>query len=167
MLKALIKLPFKVALYPLKRALQAAGLVGREDGEGSPGARPAASPPPRPVASYEPPAEVSVPQGLEVQATSVLERVRGGAEVVLIDVRESGELRSSGMIEGALHIPLRDLPRRYSELQPESEIVLYCAAGMRSFDAAMFLRDKGFDRAHSLIGGLPGWTSGGGAIVPM
>ncbi len=166
MLKTLIKLPFKVALMPLKLVLQAAGVLSRDD-EGGRADRPASRPPPPSSGSYEPPEELEVPQDLEVQAGDVLAKVRDGAAVVLVDVREPGELASSGMIEGALHIPLRDLPRRYEELEPGAEVVLYCAAGMRSFDAAMFLRDKGFDRAHSLIGGLPGWTAGGGELVPM
>ncbi len=159
-LKALIKLPFKVALLPLKLVLKAAGVIKDEEAP-RPGAA-TVSP-----SSYEPPPARSAPQDLELPPKSVLERVQDGAELVFVDVRESGELAASGMIEGALHIPLRDLPRRYTELQTSSEVVLYCAAGMRSLDAAMFLRDKGFERAHSLIGGLPGWTSGGGALVPL
>jgi rhodanese-related sulfurtransferase len=160
-LKALIKLPFKVALLPLKLVLKAAGVIKDEEAP-----RPGAPVSPSP-SSYEPPPTPSVPQDLEVQPKGILERVQDGADLVFVDVRESGELAASGMIEGALRIPLRDLPRRYTEIQASSEVVLYCAAGMRSFDAAMFLRDKGFERAHSLIGGLPGWTSGGGDLVPL
>lgn len=162
MLKALIKLPFKVALYPLKVALKAAGVIQDEE----PG-RPAAAAPQRPEARYEPPPPPQVPQDIEVQPKTIVQRLADGDQLVIVDVRESGELAASGKIDGALHIPLRDLPRRFEELKPDTEIVLYCAAGMRSFDAAMFLRDKGYDKAHSLIGGLPGWTSGGGSIVPM
>jgi len=162
-LKALIKLPFKVALFPLKVVLVATGVIKDEE-EASPPGAPPLSPSRK---SYEPPPAPSVPQDLEVKPESILERVQGGAEFVFVDVRESAELAASGMIEGALHIPLRDLPRRYTELQPSAEVILYCAAGMRSFDAAMFLRDKGFERAHSLVDGLPGWTSGGGDLVSL
>ncbi len=161
-LKALIKLPFKVALLPLKVVLKAAGVIKDEEAQ-----RPEMPPVAPSSSSYEPPPVPSVPQDLEVLPKSILERVQEGAELVFVDVRESGELAASGMIEGALHIPLRDLPRRFAELESTAEVVLYCAAGMRSFDAAMFLRDKGFERSHSLIGGLPGWTAGGGALVPL
>ena len=162
MLKALIKLPIKLALLPLKLALKAVGLMSDDDAP-----RPAQGATPRASPTYEPPPVPTVPDDLEVQPKRIVERIQGGEAVVLVDVRESGELAASGKIDGAVHIPLRDLPRRFEELAPDAEIVLYCAAGMRSFDAAMFLRDKGYGRAHSMIGGLPGWTSGGGGLVPM
>ena len=159
MLKALIKLPFKVALLPLKIALKAAGIL-RDDEPGRP------TPPPRP-SNYQPPPEPEVPTDLEVQAKVLVERVAAGEEIVFVDVRGSAEIAASGKIEGALHIPMQDLARRYEELGKDTEIVLYCAAGQRSYGAAMFLREKGYDRAHSMILGLPGWQALGGEVVSM
>ena len=96
---------------------------------------------------------------------AVLAKVRGGNAGVFVDVREPQELAASGKIDGAMHIPLRDLPRRFNELDDGGEIYLYCAAGMRSLDAAMFLRDKGYAQAFSIEGGLPGWQHEGGEVV--
>lgn len=72
---------------------------------------------------------------------------------------------ASGKIDGALHIPLRDVPTRHGEIARDRDIVVYCAAGMRSLDAAMFLRDQGFEKVSSLSGGIGGWQQAGGTLV--
>ncbi len=159
MLKALIKLPLKVAFYPLKLALEAAGIL-RDD----PAPRPVAPSAPRPP-QHQPAPEPDVPDDIEVEARTVLAAPAGARPTVFVDVREAQELAASGKIEGAVHIPLRDMPRRYEELDKADTIVLYCAAGMRSYNAAMFLRDKGYDGARSLTSGLPAWTAAGGSLV--
>ncbi len=152
MIRQLIKLPFKIALLPLKLVLKAADILDDDT---------PAAPTTPPSSSYTPPPEPDVPDDIEVQAKDVV----GRDGIVFVDVRESHELSASGKIGGAVHIPLRDVPRRFEELNKGDDIVLYCAAGMRSFDAAMFLRDKGYDGARSLVGGLPGWSAAGGEIV--
>ncbi len=162
MIRRLIKLQLKIALYPLKLALKTAGLIGDKPQTG-PTYQPSSSEAGRD--RYEPPPEPEVPQDIEVQAKDVLAGIKDGNSVVFVDVREAHERSAYGAIKGAVHIPLRDVPRRFDELKTEDEIVLYCAAGMRSFDAAMFLRDKGYDGAKSLVGGLPGWSAAGGEIV--
>ena len=160
MLRTLVKLPFKIALFPLKLLLQRFGLM-REEIRPAPSSPPPRASTPRPAAP-----EPEVPKDLEVSGRDLVPRVAAAEPIVFVDVREARELASSGKIGGALHIPLRDLPRRHAEIEKESEVVLYCAAGMRSFDAAMFLREQGYGRAHSLVGGLPGWTGAGGAVEP-
>lgn len=160
MLKTLIKLPFRVAWFPLKMALKAAGIIDGDKATAPPS--PTHTHPPR----YEPDDEdePAIPADIEVQAKDVLGRL-GDGKTVFVDVREARELSASGKIDGAVHMPLQDLPRRYEELGKDDSIVLYCARGMRSYNAAMFLRDKGYDGARSLTGGLPGWTSSGGEVV--
>ena len=155
MIRTLIKLPIKLALLPLKVILRKAGILRAE--EPAPAARPA--PPPR-AAAAPPPAPPPVPDDIEVQGKDVV----GSDGLVFVDVREQHELRASGKVPGAVHMPLRDVPRRFEELDKDADIVLYCAAGMRSFDAAMFLRDKGYESARSLVGGLPGWSAAGGEL---
>jgi hydroxyacylglutathione hydrolase len=48
----------------------------------------------------------------------------------LLDVHNSAEV-TAGRIEGALHIPLAELPGRLGEV-PDTAVVVYCAAGSRS-----------------------------------
>ncbi|GEM_PF-1206320 len=168
MIFKLVKLPFKIAFLPLKVAAKIAKMVlgGGDTGSGFAGAPTQgvtsssgpAAPPDTPAAS---------PSTVQVDPSLILSRMSDGDAITFIDVREAGELAATGKIEHALHIPLRDLPRRFEELEKAGDFVVYCAAGMRSLDAAMFLRDKGFENVHSLAGGLPHWQQDGGQVVAI
>lgn len=79
--------------------------------------------------------------------------------IVLIDVREKEE-REQGFIEGSVLIPLGLLSTEASQLsiKEESQIITYCAHGMRSLEAIMTLRTLGFkNRIRSLEGGFEAW----------
>lgn len=80
-----------------------------------------------------------------------------GEEVVLLDVREPGELPLA-RIEGALHIPMGDIPARSVELDPEARIVVMCHLGQRSAMVTQFLRQRDFERVSSLAGGIDAWA---------
>jgi rhodanese-related sulfurtransferase len=74
--------------------------------------------------------------------------------IVLLDVREAEE-DAEDRLEGRKLIPLGDLmSRANSELDPDSDIVIYCAHGVRSMHAVMGLRSLGFEKLRSLQGGL-------------
>lgn len=165
MLKPLIKLALRIATKPARivYGLVKGRLFGDDSAVGATGTRPTSPPSPRA------PAEPSGPSPFAVQLDpgSVLKRIDNGEVFTFVDVRQSAELAATGMIEGALHIPTQDLPRRAEELPRNAELVLYCAAGVRSLDAAMFLREKGYDTAWSLGGGLPHWEADGGKVVPV
>ncbi|TNC29653.1 MBL fold metallo-hydrolase [Amycolatopsis alkalitolerans] len=74
---------------------------------------------------------------------------------VVLDVRNPGEI-ADGAIEGALHIPLAELPRRLDEV-PGEPVVVYCAHGTRSSIAASLLRAAGQSDVSDLIGGYTAW----------
>ena len=166
MIRKLLKMPFKIAFLPLRLAAKIAKMFlgGGDTGAGFAGAPTAAAPAPTSTAS-DPPAPSA--SSVQVDPAGILKRVADGDAITFIDVREAGELAATGKIAEALHIPLRDLPRRFEELDASADLVVYCAAGMRSLDAAMFLRDKGFENVVSLAGGLPHWQQGGGEVVPI
>ncbi len=74
--------------------------------------------------------------------------------IVLLDVREPEEY-AEDRLEGTKLIPLGDLMARASlDLDPDADIVVYCAHGVRSMHAIMGLRTLGFERIRSLEGGL-------------
>ncbi|NDW47561.1 rhodanese-like domain-containing protein [Ruegeria sp. PrR005] len=106
--------------------------------------------------------------GLSV-ADAVQQAANGG--LLLIDVREHGEVQSTGKAKGALHIPLmrlRDMAdRRHPDFHPlltdAGPIAVYCASGGRSAHAESILRGLGFDPVHN-IGGLGHWVQAGGAL---
>lgn len=85
----------------------------------------------------------------------------------LIDVREAGE-RASGMAEGATGIALSELldnPATHLGAPDSGEdIVLICAVGQRSSNAAKALAALGYPRLASVEGGTAGWRADG---LPM
>ena len=103
------------------------------------------------------------PEDLEISIPE-LKPLLEGDKVQLVDVREDYEVRA-GMIPGAVHIPLGQLPMRFQEIPEGKPVVVYCAHGIRSFQGAYFLRTQGFEDAKSLTGGIVHWDAQGGAIV--
>jgi rhodanese-related sulfurtransferase len=76
---------------------------------------------------------------------------------VVVDVREPWEFDLC-RIEGSLLVPLRELPRRASELPRDRPLVMVCHTGRRSQNAAMFLAQSGFTDVRNLRGGVEGWA---------
>ena len=71
----------------------------------------------------------------------------------VLDVRRPGEW-SDGHLEGAVHIPLSELPARSKELDPNREWLVICASGYRSAMGASVLERAGFTRVANAAGGM-------------
>ncbi len=84
-------------------------------------------------------------------------RLKSGASLCLVDVREPHELEISH-IDGTYSIPLGQLAMRSHELDPRDEIVLICKAGVRSTRGLHILLGAGFRKLHNLKGGLNAWA---------
>ena len=54
-----------------------------------------------------------------------LQKKLKGGKLVLVDVREASEIKESGAIPGAIHIPMAHIEKRMAELPKNSEIVFY------------------------------------------
>jgi adenylyltransferase/sulfurtransferase len=80
-----------------------------------------------------------------------------GEDHVLVDVREPHEQKIAH-IEGAVLIPLRTLPERIGELDPNRLVVLFCHHGGRSSRALEYLKAHGFTRVRNLEGGIDAWS---------
>ena len=94
---------------------------------------------------------------LEITAREVDERRRGGQTLQLVDVREAWEWEHN-RIPGAVHLPLGELEGRYAELlEAGLPIVFYCHMGMRSQQAALWMRQAGCPDCQSLAGGVNAW----------
>jgi glyoxylase-like metal-dependent hydrolase (beta-lactamase superfamily II)/rhodanese-related sulfurtransferase len=70
-----------------------------------------------------------------------LAQVRHHRDVAVLDVRRVEE-QGSGSVEGAVTIPLHELPRRIADV-PDGEVWVHCAGGYRASIAASFLAAAG------------------------
>lgn len=74
-------------------------------------------------------------------------------QMITLDVREDEE-RQVGYIEGSYHIPYGELTKRYQELDPNQTIVIYCAVGVRAYNCARILMQRGYQKVYVLSGGI-------------
>lgn len=89
--------------------------------------------------------------------------IRATDEWAVLDVREPHEW-AAGHIDGALHIPLGDLPGRLGELDPQTRTLVVCHVGGRSARATAWLVQQGHD-AVNLHGGMDAWEDAQRPIV--
>lgn len=82
-------------------------------------------------------------------------------EVTLLDVREPGEWKEEGYVEGAERIFFADLPQKADSLPKDKPIAVTCSVGNRSSIAASILERKGFKNVSNVLGGMTAWTKRG------
>ncbi len=93
----------------------------------------------------------------EISVAELKQRLDQGERPILLDVRTPQEWAIC-RLDGAELIPMQELSGRIEELDPDSEIVVYCHIGGRSRMAVAFLRQQGFDGARNLTGGIDSWA---------
>ncbi len=81
----------------------------------------------------------------------------------ILDVREDYEWEA-GHIDGAVHIPLDQLPARLGELDPDADLHVVCRGGGRSQRAAEWLEGNGYT-AINVSGGMGAWLEAGRPMV--
>ena len=95
----------------------------------------------------------------------------GREDVLIVDVRDDGEVASTGKVQGALHVSRGMLEFRADETTPyhieafskDKKIILYCASGGRAALGGKALLDLGY-KDVSNMGGLPAWIESGGDV---
>jgi rhodanese-related sulfurtransferase len=100
---------------------------------------------------------------LELQPDRVAELTASG-EVQLVDVRTHAEY-AAGHLEGSENIPFDELAARAEELDRSRPVVLVCRSGGRSAVATQAFAASGW-QAHSMAGGVVGWTERGLPLEP-
>ncbi len=101
------------------------------------------------------PSDDSPVKEVSVEALDAL--LNRGEDLRLVDVREDDEV-AGGMIPGAVHIKLGDLPDRFAELPETGEVYFICRGGGRSARACRFMAQQGRRNAVSVAGGMTAWT---------
>jgi len=101
---------------------------------------------------------------VDLTPIELAQRLTDKQDFALIDVREPYEWQI-GRIPGAQLIPLGNLRAAMASLDNTREVVVYCRSGVRSADAARWLRAAGF-RALNLTGGILRWSDDVDPSVP-
>lgn len=91
----------------------------------------------------------------EITTSELQQLLENGERPSMIDVREADEI-AAGMIEGAVHIPLGEVPVRMNELERATPYIMICRSGGRSGRASEFLADEGYD-VTNMVGGMLEW----------
>lgn len=99
-----------------------------------------------------------------VKVKELKERISTHSGIRLVDIREIEEVKT-GMLPGAIHIPIKEIPHKIQEFEEGIEYVLYCSAGYRSPYVCDFLRDHGVNAFH-LEGGMMAFK-GAGFVLPL
>ncbi|WP_457629844.1 rhodanese-like domain-containing protein [Oceanithermus sp.] len=80
----------------------------------------------------------------------------------ILDVRTPKEWDETGVIPGAVTIPLTELEQHLAELPPLNKpILVYCAAGARGQYALTYLKTLGYKNVKNLKGGFTAWAKAG------
>lgn len=98
----------------------------------------------------------------EVDPETAAAHIADGA--LVLDVREPDEYEE-GALEGVIHIPRGHLEAQIENriADKSSQIVVYCAGGVRSAFAAQTLEALGFSNVESMEGGFGRWKDEGRA----
>jgi glyoxylase-like metal-dependent hydrolase (beta-lactamase superfamily II)/rhodanese-related sulfurtransferase len=111
-------------------------------------------------------------QGLALSAQEAIARL-GDPDILLVDLRETGERAKHGVLSGALHAPY---PSISDSLKPggmlrevasatRRRVVFFCAFGERSAMAVNAAKEAGIANAAHLDGGIDAWKKAGGPVL--
>ncbi|MCZ0755187.1 rhodanese-like domain-containing protein [Anoxybacillus sp. J5B_2022] len=91
----------------------------------------------------------------EITAEELKKKLESGEKLNLIDVREEEEV-ALGMIPGAKHIRMGDIPNRLDEFNKEEEYIFICRSGARSGNVCYYLQEMGYNVCN-MAGGMLAW----------
>lgn len=82
-------------------------------------------------------------------------KLQNGEKLHLIDVREDEEV-AEGMIPGAVHIPMGQIPEAMDQLDEKKEYIIICRSGGRSGRVCQYLLGYGYN-VTNMDGGMLEW----------
>lgn len=94
---------------------------------------------------------------IEIITTEELQnKLEKGENLDLVDVREFEEVEQ-GMIPGAKHIRMGEIPENLDYFDKDKEYIFICRSGRRSENVCYYLKDQGY-KVRNMIGGMLEWT---------
>ena len=96
---------------------------------------------------------------LKLSPAEAAEKIKTG-NVLIVDVRDPGEVQQSGKIQGAVNVSRGMLefradpetPYHNAAFQKDKTVLVYCASGGRSALAGKRLKDMGYNTVYNIGG---------------
>lgn len=88
---------------------------------------------------------------------SQIDTVQRDSNNVIIDVRETDELKETGFLPGAVHYPMSTFNLDDSSLDKDKDYYIVCKAGGRSKRVQEYMKAHGYD-AYNIEGGMSEYT---------
>jgi len=92
----------------------------------------------------------------EITVQELQEKIDGGEDFQLIDVREEFEYEMSNL--GGTLIPLGGILIETDKIEKDKPVVVMCRSGKRSAVAIAQLEAQGFTNLYNLQGGIMAWA---------
>jgi rhodanese-related sulfurtransferase len=108
----------------------------------------------------------NIPDGFYgITSVEKLNEIMDVSEVFLLDVREDAEVAETGMIPGAVHIPLRMVAQNLDQIPTDQPVVVYCKVGFRAALASGALHHMGYTNVRVFTPSMTGWLEAGEEVV--
>jgi rhodanese-related sulfurtransferase len=108
----------------------------------------------------------AIPEGFyAVGSVEKLTEMMDASDIFLLDVREDGEVAETGVIPGAVHMPIRTLAQNLDQIPTDQPVVVYCKSGFRAALAAGALHVMGFENVRGFPPSMNGWLESGEEVV--
>ena len=92
-----------------------------------------------------------------ISTAELQKRLQTSEEPFMIDVREHEEVEE-GMIPGAVHIRMSEIPAHLETIPKDREVVFICRSGGRSGKVCEYLVANGYSNVTNMTGGMLKWT---------
>lgn len=89
---------------------------------------------------------------MNISTEAFVAKIKANEVMNIIDVREQFEV-AQGMIKGAMHIPMNDIPVAMENLDREKEYYIVCAHAVRSANVTQYLLANEY-KAVNVEGGM-------------
>jgi rhodanese-related sulfurtransferase len=82
-------------------------------------------------------------------------KLEAGEQLELVDVREDEEV-VHGIIPGAKHIRMGDIPYSLDYFDKDTEYIIICRSSGRSANVCHYMEDQGY-KVRNMVGGMLKW----------
>lgn len=103
-----------------------------------------------------------IPQISPAQLSAWQASLPPGVMPVVLDVREPWEVQTASVKPTGfelLALPMREIPGRLAELNPDGPVACLCHHGIRSEQVARYLVQNGFAEVVNIQGGIDAWSA--------